>query len=187
MSAVGYVGGDPRKVDVDGYVKGDVLAADASGVLGAVSVGVDGTVLTANASTPDGVDWEFSSGGGVPSNNPTFTGTATFNGRQVTTPDVLTFAATIATDASLGNHFRVTLTGNATLGAPTNPTDGQRVIWEIIQNGAGSNTLAYNAIFKFGPIFTNTIASTANAVTYLGAVYNASRNSWDVLAFGAGY
>ena len=39
----------------------------------------------------------------------------------------LTDAATIATDASLGNLFRVTLGGNRTLGNPTNPVDGQKV------------------------------------------------------------
>lgn len=267
MTAQMILGGDPNKLDVAGYAKGDVLAADATGILEPVTVGVDGTVLTADTVAPEGVDWQAGGGGGsgTPSNsvitetafgqasnagaavaysrgdhthgtpaapsvpsasgtvatetafgqasnagvagtfsrgdhthgtpsssglaptaNPTLTGTATFN-RQITTPDVLTFASPIATDASLGNHFRVTLTGSTTLGAPTNPTDGQRVIWEIIQNGSGGNTLAYDAIFKFGPITPNTIASGANAVSYLGAAYSSARNAWDVLAFAAGY
>ena len=49
-------------------------------------------------------------------------------------PVTLTDAPVIATDASLSNHFRVTLGGNRVLGNPTNPTDGQKVIWEIVQD-----------------------------------------------------
>src|ERR1041384_948808 len=53
-------------------------------------------------------------------------------------PVTLTETATIATDASQGSHFKVTLTSNRTLGIPTNPKDGQKVIWEFIQGGSGS-------------------------------------------------
>lgn len=224
MTAQMVLGGDPNKLNAAGYTKGDLLAADSTGLLEPVPVGVNGTVLTADSGTVEGVDWGAGGGGGggTPSNtvvsettfgqasgagvavtysrgdhthgtpasqlaSPTFTGTATFSGRYISTPDVLIDAATIATDASLGNHFRVTLGGNRTLGAPTNPTDGQRVIWEIIQDGAGGHTLGYNAVFVFGPITPTTIASGVNAVTFLGAVYSAARAVWDVLAFGAGY
>lgn len=40
------------------YTKGDVLVATSSSVLTKLSVGVDGTVLTANSSVTAGVDWE---------------------------------------------------------------------------------------------------------------------------------
>lgn len=103
-------------------------------------------------------------------------------------PVALTDAATIATDASLGNHFRVTLGGNRTLGAPTNPADGQRVIWEIIQDATGTRTLAYNAVFKFGTDITAAVlTTTASKRDFLGCVYSSTAAFWYVVAFVRGY
>ena len=100
----------------------------------------------------------------------------------------LTDAATIATDASLGNHFRVTLGGNRTLGAPTNPTDGQRCVWELIQDATGSRTITLNAIFALGTdIATVTLSTAANKRDFLGAVYNSTAAKWYVIAFVRGY
>ena len=64
MTAVGYVGGDPRKVNVDGYDQGDLLAADATGTLVPVAIGTPTQVLTADAGEPALVDWEAGGGGG---------------------------------------------------------------------------------------------------------------------------
>ena len=49
----------------------------------------------------------------------------------------LTDAATIAVDASLGNDFRVTIAGNRTMGNPSNPTDGQKIIFQVTQGTGG--------------------------------------------------
>lgn len=71
MGAVGFTSGDPRKLDRSGYAKGDVVAADASGVLTPVPVGADTQVLTADSTDPEGVDWQpggGGGGGGTPSN-----------------------------------------------------------------------------------------------------------------------
>lgn len=72
----------------------------------------------------------------------------------------LTDAATIATNAALGNVFTVTLGGNRTLGAPTNLADGATYIWRITQDGGGSRTLAFNSVFKF-PGGVDPVLSTA--------------------------
>jgi len=103
-------------------------------------------------------------------------------------PSVLTDAATIATDASLGNHFRVTLGGNRTLGNPTNPTDGQKIMWEIIQDATGSRLLALDTAFALGAdISSITLTTTAGKRDFLGAVYNAGAGKWYVIAFVKGY
>jgi hypothetical protein len=70
VTATGYTGGDPSKLDIDGYVKGDVIAANTSGVLTAIPVGTDTEVLTADSSDAEGVDWAAGGGGGggTPSN-----------------------------------------------------------------------------------------------------------------------
>jgi hypothetical protein len=112
----------------------------------------------------------------------------TLSGRHVVTPDALTDAATIATDASLGNHFRVTLGGNRTLGNPTNPVDGQKVMWELIQDATGSRTITLDTKFALGADITAvTLTTTASKRDFLGAVYNSTADKWYVIAFVKGY
>lgn len=64
MGAVGFTSGDPRKLNRTGYAKGDVVAADAAGALGAVTVGTDGERLAADSTETRGVDWLPTGGGG---------------------------------------------------------------------------------------------------------------------------
>lgn len=105
----------------------------------------------------------------------------------------LTDAATIATDASLGNIFTVTLGGNRTLGTPTNPTDGQKAVWIISQDATGSRTLAFSNSFSFGSDVTSpTLSTTSGRNDYIAAIYRikgvtASKQSWDVVAVAKGY
>lgn len=104
------------------------------------------------------------------------------------TPVALTDASTIATDASLGNHFRVTLGGNRTLGNPTNGVDGQKCLWELKQDGTGSRTITLDTKFALGTDITAvTLTTTANKRDFLGAVYHASDDKWHVIAFVKGY
>jgi hypothetical protein len=61
----------------------------------------------------------------------------------------LSDAATIASDAALGDLFAVTLLASGhTIGVPTSPHIGQRITHTIIQDGVGGRTLLWNAIFK---------------------------------------
>lgn len=101
---------------------------------------------------------------------------------------VLTDAATIATDCSLGSTFTVTLAGNRTLGAPTNPTDGQRCIWRFKQDVTGTRTITLNAVFRLGTdISAVTLTTTASKTDYIGAIYNSADTKWDIVAFIKGY
>jgi hypothetical protein len=110
------------------------------------------------------------------------------SGGYVPPPGALTDAATITTDASVGNYFRVTLGGNRTLANPTNPTDGQKVIWELIQDATGSRTITLDTAFAVGStIGTITLTTTASKRDFLGAIYNAVTSKWYVLALSKGY
>lgn len=101
---------------------------------------------------------------------------------------LLADAATIATDASKSNHFRVTIGGNRTLGEPTNPKDGQAITYEIIQDGTGSRTLTYAAVFAFGTdIPSPTLTTTANKRDFLMFKYNATAVKWYCLAVVKGF
>ncbi|MFE4420453.1 hypothetical protein [Streptomyces sp. NPDC056817] len=101
----------------------------------------------------------------------------------------LTDAATIATDASRGSHFKASLAGDRTLGAPTNPTDGQRAIWEVTASGAARTlTLATGAGgFAFGSDITALTAIASGKTDFIGAVYSSTANAWRVTAYAKGY
>ena len=95
----------------------------------------------------------------------------------------LTDDATITVDAATGNKFVVTLGGNRTLGAPSNPVaDGQLILFRIIQDGTGGRTLAYNAIYRFSTdIPSPTLSTGINKIDYLGFVYNTASTKWDCI------
>jgi hypothetical protein len=91
----------------------------------------------------------------------------------------LAYSATINTNVAEATVFDVTLTGNATLAAPTNATNGQRCLWRIKR--ANGQALTLNAIFRI--INGATIDNTDNATTYLDAVYDMAANRWDVILY----
>lgn len=81
-------------------------------------------------------------------------------------------AATINTDASLGNVFNVTLAGNRTLANPTNLSPGVIYTFLIKQDATGSRTLTYDTLFKFAAGTPPTLTLTADATDRLTCVYN---------------
>jgi hypothetical protein len=127
----------------------------------------------------------------APTASPTFTGTATF-AKMVQTPVTLTDAATVAVDASLGNTFRLTMTSGIgstrALGNPTNSTDGQMILIEVIQDGTGSRLLTYGTNYAFGTLVVSpTLTTTASKTDFLGFMYNSTAGKWRLLAFAPGY
>lgn len=100
----------------------------------------------------------------------------------------LTDAATISTDASLGNVFTVTLGGNRTMANPTNPTSGQKIVYRLKQDATGSRTITWGSAFRFGTdVASPTLTTTAAKTDYLGFMYNAADSKWDALAVARGY
>lgn len=101
----------------------------------------------------------------------------------------LTYAATITTDASAGEIFDLTLTGNVTLANPTNPVDGKTIRWRIRQDATGSRTVTLGNKFVIPSSATSPLpwSTAANKVDLLAATYHAGRDKWDVIAFVMGY
>lgn len=142
--------------------KGDLLAASGAGTLVRVGVGSDGQWLVADSTQTAGVKWTD----GV---------------------TALTDAATIATDASTGEVFTVTLGGNRTLGNPTNSRDGMHRTWRFRQDGTGTRTITLGSNFSLGSNVANTtLNGTAGKVGYLTAFYDATNTKWHVVAFEPG-
>lgn len=110
------------------------------------------------------------------------------NGSLITGIVALVDAANIATDASLGNLFTVTLGGNRNLSAPTNPIDGQKIIYKITQDGTGNRGLTFDAIFDFGlDIVSFTPSTGAGKTDYIGCIYSSSATKWNVVATSKGF
>lgn len=133
-------------------------------------------------------------GGGTPivlsvdGETPDSLGAVVLNAKRVKAPATLADAATIATDASLADLFRVTIAGNRTLGNPTNPTDGQVVRWEIKQDATGGRTLALDTKFVFGTDLPSiTLSTAAGATDILLASYNLAQDEWRVLGISKGF
>ena len=100
----------------------------------------------------------------------------------------LTDGANIATDASLGNIFTVTLAGNRTMGNPTNPTDGQTIIYKIKQDATGSRTITWGANFRGSTdVALPTLTTTAAYVDYVMFYYNSAVTKWDCLSVNRGF
>lgn len=108
---------------------------------------------------------------------------------EITEPPVtLVDAATIKVDATLGKLFSVTLKGNRTLGNPTGGVDGKSYIFEIIQDGTGSRTLAYASKFAFGVTLPSiTLTTTASKRDYIGVIYRLTTDKYYVVAVSQGF
>lgn len=96
----------------------------------------------------------------------------------VAAPIVLTDATTIATNAALGDRFRVTIAGSRTLGAPTNPRDGQVVTWEVTTSGASRLLTLLTTAGGFAGATRLPVMVRSGTVTFIRATYVAAISKW---------
>ena len=87
----------------------------------------------------------------------------------------LTDQATVTWDASTQDVCKLTLGGNRTLAAPTNNSTGQFISILVIQDGTGSRTLTWNAVFEFKDDTAPTLTTTANLGDVFVFRYNGSK------------
>jgi len=75
----------------------------------------------------------------------------------------LTDGATLNWNTALGQVAQVTLGGNRTFAAPTNLVDGGFYSLLIIQDGTGSRTISWNAVFDFTGGTAPTLSTAAGS------------------------
>jgi hypothetical protein len=120
--------------------------------------------------------------------SPASAATTVETGAVAPTVVVLTDGAQIAVDASEGNDFRVTIAGDRTIATPSNPTDGQKIVFQVTQGGQGSNTLTFASGYEFGAGLPQPMLSTTAGYTdVLGFIYNAAKGSWLFAAYVLGF
>lgn len=141
---------------------GDVITATSGGTPARLAIGSAGQYLVVSGGTPV---W-----GGL---------TGTLTGYIAPAVVTLTGASTVSVNAASGNDFRLTLTASTwTMGAPSNAVDGQRIDFQLAQDGTGSRTIAWNAIYSFGTAGTPTLTTTASKTDVIGFIYNAAKTKW---------
>ena len=89
--------------------------------------------------------------------------------------DTLSFDATQDWDVRASPVAKVTLTANVTFDAPSNPTTGQYISIVCIQDGTGSRTIAWNAVFEFKDDTAPTATTTASKGDMFTFRYNGSK------------
>ena len=127
--------------------------------LASLTTGVTGTLPTANGGTGT-TAW-------VAGTNYVAPGTATsFTAQQYFGNVALTDGATVAWAASTAQTATFTfVSSNRTMGAPTGLVNGAFYALAVIQNG-GSNTLTWNAVFKWTGGVAPTLSTAASARDY---------------------
>jgi hypothetical protein len=99
----------------------------------------------------------------------------------------ITDGTTVTLDQSAGANHKVTLGGNRTL-ALTNPTVGQSVLLQVVQDATGSRTLSYPATIKWPSGTAPTLTTTASQSDWLGfKCVNASTPVYHGFVVGQGY
>ena len=91
------------------------------------------------------------------------------------TESTLTDQATVTWDASTQDVCKLTLGANRTLAAPTNNSTGQFISILVIQDGTGSRTLTWNAVFEFKDDTAPTLTTTASKGDVFVFRYNGSK------------
>ena len=87
----------------------------------------------------------------------------------------LTDGATISWNMNTQSVAKVTLGGNRTLAAPTNGSTGQFATITVIQDGTGSRTLTWNAVYEFKDDTAPTLTTTGGKGDVFVFKYNGSK------------
>ena len=100
----------------------------------------------------------------------------------------LAYGTAITVNTSLGNYFRLTLTGSAgTIETPTGGLDAQQITIEIIQDDVGGRTVAWSSAYTFAAVPEPTLSTAPYAHDLTAFLNNASASSWWCVAALTGY
>ena len=154
---------------------GEVIVGTGGADATVTSNGAYNLVLDTNSGTNSGNitivdgangDIEFTNNG---------TGKVKFNDAAYFPEATLTDASTISWDVQASPVAKVTLGANRALGAGSNAVAGQFVSLLVIQDGTGSRTLSFNAVYEFKDDTAPTLTTTASKGDLFVFRYNGSK------------
>ena len=154
---------------------GEVLIGSGSADGDITSSGAYDLILDTNSGTNAGnITLTDGANGNITFTN-NGTGVVKFNDAAYFPEADLTFDATQDWDVQSSPVAKVTLTNNVTFDAPSNPTTGQFVSILCIQDGTGSRTVAWNAVFEFTADTAPTATTTADQADLFNFRYNGAK------------
>ena len=103
------------------------------------------------------------------------TGLVKFDNAAYNADFALTDGATIDWAVNTSPVAKVTLGGNRTLNAPTGSASGQFISLVVIQDGTGSRTLTWNAVYEFASDTAPALTTTANLGDLFVFKYNGTK------------
>ena len=176
---IGIATGGTLRFDIDTTaVTSTLKLISPASIAGAASINLPHG--TAPSSPVNGDEWTTTAGKFIRVN-----GVTTNVSRLVTT---LTDGATINIDAATGDVFTVTIAGNRTIAAPTNPVNGRLMMLRIRQDATGSRTITWNAAFAFtAGLPAPTLTTGANKIDYVGFVYDSTTAKWHCISYVLGH
>ena len=150
---------------------GEIIVGTGSADATITSNGSHNLILDTNSGNitiTDGAngDIEFTNNG---------TGKVKFNDAAYFPEATLTDGSSISWDVQSSPVAKVTLGGNRDLGAGTNGVAGQFVSLLVIQDGTGSRTLSFNAVYEFKDDTAPTLTTTASKGDLFVFRYNGSK------------
>ncbi|SVD02540.1 uncharacterized protein METZ01_LOCUS355394, partial [marine metagenome] len=106
------------------------------------------------------------------------------NAGTVYATQTLTDGATVNWDHAFGNVALWAIAGNRTMAAPTNLAVGSSAL-RLTQDGTGSRTVTWNAIFKWSSGAAPVLSTAANAVDVLAFIYDGTSIYGSLVSRGA--
>ena len=103
------------------------------------------------------------------------TGNVVYTGSSLTVEDTLTDGSTITWNAINSPVAKVTLAGNRTITVSNNLGTGQYISVLVIQDGTGSRTLTWNAMFEFKDDTAPTLTTNASKGDLFTFRYNGAK------------
>ena len=92
-------------------------------------------------------------------------------------------------DATLQKTLLISLTGDVVMNGPSGGVDGQKMTFRFIQDSTG-HAVAFSAgdgNFRFGLDIPSFTPSGINLTDYVGVIFNAGSNVWDVVSVIQGF
>lgn len=97
------------------------------------------------------------------------------------------FATSLTLDAARADIFDLTLTGDATIGF-TGGEDGQSVMVRVKQDATGGRSITWGAMVRVGSDIPSVpLSSAAGKTDYVGLIYHATDDKYDIVSYVRGF
>jgi hypothetical protein len=102
---------------------------------------------------------------------------------QAVTPAANTYTPDLAT----GNSFTFALAATNTIANPTNPLDGQTIVYKLVQDGTGSRTVTWGSKYLWGSATAPTLSTGPADIDVFSGKYNETDDAYYMTTVGLNF